>query len=124
MNQGRNCGPGSHFGEVNAVDKVKEKAPVRKELKEKVKTAPKELVRRGLEDGTQRLRGQLRDTAQRGQRDGYGGDQIEDAAWAGGAMGETRYPKAAEAEKGWQGQGNGAQFHNIPGIVNRATALG
>ncbi len=66
------------------MSKVKEKAPVGKQLKEKVQAAPKELFRRGLSDGTQRLRGQLRDTAQRGQRDGYGGDQIEDAAWAGG----------------------------------------
>ncbi len=44
---------------------------------------PKTLARRGLEDGTQRLRGELRDAAQGGQRDGYGGDQIEDAAAAG-----------------------------------------
>jgi len=53
-------------------------------LKEKIKAAPKELVRRGLDDGTERLRGQLRDTAQHGRADDYGGDQIEDTA-AGGA---------------------------------------
>lgn len=61
-------------------NKIKEKGPVRKELEKKVKAAPKELLRRGFSDGTQRLRGQLRDTAQRGQRDDCGGDQIEDAA--------------------------------------------
>ena len=34
-----------------------------------------------MDDGTERLRGQLRDTAQRGQQaDDYGGDRIEDAA--------------------------------------------
>ena len=56
---------------------------MRKKLKEKVQTAPKELARRGLVDGVERLRGQLRDTAQGGQTDRYGGDQIENAA-AGG----------------------------------------
>ena len=49
----------------------------------KVKAAPKELVRRGLDDGTERLRGQLRETAQRGQASDYGGDRIEDAAARG-----------------------------------------
>ena len=53
-------------------------------MKEKVKSAPKELIRRGLEDGTERLRLQFRDAAQQGQTDGYGGDQIGDAA-SGGA---------------------------------------
>ena len=52
-------------------------------MKEKVKAAPKELVRRGLDDGTERLRGQLRETAQRGQASDYGGDQIEDTAVGG-----------------------------------------
>lgn len=33
-----------------------------------------------MDDGIERLRGQLRETAQRGQADNYGGDQIEDAA--------------------------------------------
>lgn len=48
-----------------------------------MQAAPKELARRGLEDGIERLRGQLRDTAQGGQTDRYGGDQIQDTA-AGG----------------------------------------
>ena len=61
-------------------------------MKEKVKAAPKELVRRGLDDGTGRLRGQLRDTAQRGQRDDYGGDRIEDTA----AHGARRTERAVE----------------------------
>lgn len=33
-----------------------------------------------MEDGTERLRTQLRDAAQDGQQDEYGGDQLEDAA--------------------------------------------
>jgi len=52
-------------------------------LKEKAKAAPKQLIRRGLDDGTERLRGQLRETAQRGQASDYGGDRIEDAAARG-----------------------------------------
>ena len=52
-------------------------------MKEKAKVAPKQLVRRGLDDGTERLRGQLRETAQRGQASDYGGDRIEDTAARG-----------------------------------------
>ena len=52
-------------------------------MKERVKSAPKELIRRGLDDGTERLRGQLRDTAQHGQRDNFGGDQLGDAEVSG-----------------------------------------
>ena len=57
-------------------------------MKEKVKSAPKELIRRGLEDGTERLRLQFRDAAQQGQTDGYGGDRIEDAASGGARQAE------------------------------------
>ena len=66
------------------IEKIKEKHTGAKTMKEKVKSAPKELIRRGLEDGTERLRLQFRDAAQQGRQDGYGGDRIEDTA-AGGA---------------------------------------
>lgn len=62
------------------MDKIKEKPKVAGTVREKAKNAPKELVRRGMEDGTERLRSQLRDTAQNGQQDEYGGDRIEDTA--------------------------------------------
>lgn len=65
------------------MDKIKEKPKAASAVREKIKAAPKELVQRGLENSADRLRTQLRDTAQRGQRDEYGGDQIEDTA-AGG----------------------------------------
>ena len=52
-------------------------------MKERVKSAPKELIRRGLDDGTERLRGQLRDVAQHGQRDDFGGDQLGDVEVSG-----------------------------------------
>ena len=60
------------------MDKIKEKPQAASSVREKIKAAPKELVHRGLEDGTDRLRTQLRDAAQQGRRDDYGGDQIED----------------------------------------------
>ena len=39
-----------------SIAKIKEKRTVKGKLKEKAKAAPKELVRRGLNDGTERLR--------------------------------------------------------------------
>ena len=68
-------------------------------MKSKAQTAPKQLLRRGLDDGTERLRGQLRDASQRGQRDGYGGDQIEDAAWSGTRWGTRGIEKLLRAKK-------------------------
>ena len=62
------------------MDKIKEKPKVTSSVREKVKAAPKELARRTLTDGSERLRTQLRDTAQHGQRDEYGGDRVEDTA--------------------------------------------
>jgi hypothetical protein len=56
-------------------------------------------VRRGLDDGTERLRGQLRDTTQHGQRDDYGGDWIEDAAAAGGHRAEQAAEKLLKGKK-------------------------
>lgn len=52
-------------------------------LKERVESAPKKLIRRGLDDDIERLRGQLRDVAQHGQRDDFGGDQLGDAEVSG-----------------------------------------
>lgn len=60
------------------MDKIKEKPQATSSIREKITAVPKELVHRGLDDGTDRLRTQLRDAAQQGRRDDYGGDQIED----------------------------------------------
>ncbi len=65
------------------MEKIKEKPARSERIKEKVVSAPKELLRKGLDDGTDRLRTQLRDTAQQGHRDEYGGDDIEDTAVSG-----------------------------------------
>lgn len=74
------------------MDKIKEKPQATSSIREKITAAPKELVHRGLEDGTDRLRTQLRDAAQQGRRDDYGGDQIEDTA----AGGMRRMERGAE----------------------------
>ena len=70
------------------MDKIKEKPRGSSAVREKGVDA----VRRGLEGGADRLRTQLRDAAQQGQRDEYGGDQIEDAA----ACAPGRVVRAAE----------------------------
>ena len=46
---------------------------IRDSIKEKEVSTPRELLRKGLDDGSERLRTQLRDTAQHGQADEYGG---------------------------------------------------
>lgn len=74
------------------MDKIKEKPQATSSIREKITAAPKELVHRGLEDGADRLRTQLRDAAQQGRRDDYGGDQIGDVA----AGGMRRMERGAE----------------------------
>ena len=65
------------------MEKIKEKPALSERVKEKAVSAPKELLRKVLDDGSERLRTQLRDTAQQGRRDEYGGDAIEDTAASG-----------------------------------------
>ena len=63
--------------------KIKEKPTLSERIKEKTVSTPRELLRKGLDNGSERLRTQLRDTAQHGQADEYGGDTIEDTAARG-----------------------------------------
>ncbi len=65
------------------MEKIKEKPTLSERIKEKAVSTPRELLHRGLDDGSERLRTQLRDTAQHGQADEYGGDTIEDTAARG-----------------------------------------
>lgn len=65
------------------MERIKEKPTLGERVKEKAISAPKELLRKVLDDGSERLRTQLRDTAQQGRRDGYGGDAIEDTSASG-----------------------------------------
>lgn len=63
--------------------KIKEKPALSERIKEKAVSTPRELLHRGLDDGSERLRTQLRDSAQHGQADEYGGDTIEDTTARG-----------------------------------------
>lgn len=92
--------PGRCYG----IDKIKEKKPSKKGLKKRTVSAPKQLLRRGLDDGTERLRGQFREASQRGQRDDYGGDQIEDAAWDGSRRAERSAEKLLKKMRFSRGQ--------------------
>ena len=65
------------------MEKIKEKPALSQRVKEKAVSTPRELLHKGLDDGSERLRTQLRDTAQHGQADEYGGDAIEDTAASG-----------------------------------------
>lgn len=84
------------------MEKIKEKPTLGERVKEKAVSAPKELLRKGLDDGSERLRTQLRDTAQHGQADEYGGDTIEDTAASGLRRAEkelTRQRKKKQQEQ-------------------------
>ena len=86
------------------MEKIKEKPALSERVKEKAVSAPKELLRKVLDDGSERLRTQLRDTAQHGQADEYGGDAIEDTAASGLRRAEKellKQRKKKNAEQSW-----------------------
>lgn len=91
------------------MDKIKEKPQTVSGIREKVKAAPKELAHRGLEDGTNRLRTGLRDAAQQGRQDDYGGDRIEDTA----ADGMYRLGHGAE-KRIWEKRNNCTSGDSAP----------
>ena len=72
------------------VEKIKEKCPAPHKAKEKIQSAPKELLRRGLLDGTEKLYGQLRDTAQGGQREDTAADRVQDTTERGARLAVDR----------------------------------
>lgn len=92
-------------------------------VKEKAVSAPKELLRKGLDDGSERLRTQLRDTAQQGRRDEYGGDAIEDTAASGLHRAEKellkqRKKKNAEQSASPQGDASAPSSNsNVPPVI-------
>lgn len=55
-------------------------------LKATVQAAPKELLRRGLLTGTEKLKGQLRDAAEGGQRGDTEADRAQDTARMGARL--------------------------------------
>lgn len=71
------------MGGEGQIQKTKEKKPARKLAKEKIQAAPKELFRRGLLTGTEKLKGQLRDAAEGGRREDTETDRAQNAAQVG-----------------------------------------
>lgn len=110
------------------MEKIKEKPTLGERVKEKAVSAPKELLRKGLDDGSERLRTQLRDTAQQGRRDEYGGDAIEDTAASGLRRAEKellkqRKKKTKEQSASPQGDASAPSSNSDvpPGIRTRET---
>ena len=105
------------------MEKIKEKPTLGERVKEKAVSAPKELLRKGLDDGSERLRTQLRDTAQQGRRDEYGGDAIEDTAASGLHRAEKellkqRKKKNAEQSASPQGDASAPSSNsNVPPVI-------
>ena len=105
------------------MEKIKEKPTLGERIKEKAVSAPKELLRKGLDDGSERLRTQLRDTAQQGRRDEYGGDAIEDTAASGLHRAEKellkqRKKKNAEQSASPQGDASAPSSNsNVPPVI-------
>ena len=110
------------------MEKIKEKPAMGERVKEKAVSAPKELLRKGLDDGSERLRTQLRDTAQQGRRDEYGGDAIEDTAASGLRRAEKellkqRKKKNAEQSASPQGDASAPSSNSdVPPVIRTREA--
>lgn len=108
--------------------KIKEKPTLSERIKEKAVSTPRELLRRGLDDGSERLRTQLRDTAQHGQADEYGGDTIEDPAASGLRRAEKellkqRKKKNAEQSASPQGDASAPSSNSdVPPVIRTREA--
>lgn len=101
--------------------KIKEKPTLGERVKEKAVSAPKELLRKGLDDGSERLRTQLRDTAQQGRRDEYGGDAIEDTAASGLRRAEKELTRQRKKKPQEQAPEGGAP--TADGTVQKPSAI-
>lgn len=108
--------------------KIKEKPTLSERIKEKAVSTPRELLHRGLDDGSERLRTQLRDTAQQGRRDEYGGDAIEDTAASGLRRAEKellkqRKKKNAEQSASPQGDASAPSSNSdVPPVIHTREA--
>lgn len=110
------------------MERIKEKPTLGERVKEKAVSAPKELLHKGLDDGSERLRTQLRDTAQQGRRDEYGGDAIEDTAASGLRRAEKELPKQRKkknAEQSASPQGDASapsSNSDVPPVIHTREA--
>ncbi len=78
-----------------------------KSAKEKVWAAPKELLRRGLLTGTEKLKGQLRDAAEGGRRKDTEADRTQDTARMGARLAVDRLGRVVLGKKkvrNWSGE--------------------
>ena len=101
--------------------KIKEKPTLSERIKEKAVSTPRELLHRGLDDGFERLRTQLRDTAQHGQADEYGGDAIEDTAARGLRRAEKELTRQRKKKPQEQAPEGGAP--TADGTVQKPSAI-
>ena len=84
--------------------KVKEKRSGSRKVREKVQTAPKELLRRGLLTGAEKLKGQLRDAAEGGRREDTEADSAQDTAQRGARLAVDKLGRLARRkERTWSG---------------------
>lgn len=110
------------------MERIKEKPTLGERVKEKTVSAPKELLHKGLDDGSERLRTQLRDTVQQGRRDEYGGDTIEDTAASGLRRAEKellkqRKKKNAEQSASPQGDASAPSSNSdVPPVIRTREA--
>lgn len=81
------------------IKKVKEKPLGSKSAKEKVWAAPKELLRRGLLTGTEKLKGQLRDAAEGGRQKDTEADRTQDTAQMGARLAVDRLGRLVLGKK-------------------------
>ncbi len=68
-------------------------------MKGKIQAAPKELLRRGLLTGTEKLKGQLRDAAEGGRREDTEADRVQDTARMGACLAVDKLCRLALGKK-------------------------
>lgn len=76
-------------------------------MKGKIQAAPKELLRRGLLTGTEKLKGQLRDAAEGGRREDTEADRTQDTARMGARLAVDRLGRVVLGKKkvrNWSGE--------------------
>lgn len=93
-------------------------------LKAKVQAAPKELLRRGLLTGTEKLKGQLRDAAEGGQRKDTEVDRAQDTARMGARLAVDKLSRLALGKKkarSWSGEAGEPQVGSDPSAPGTQT---
>ena len=79
--------------------KVKEKPSITRKVSEKAKASPKELLRRGLLTGAEKLQGQLRDASQGGRQEDTEADHAQNTARTAARQTAYRLEKLVHGKK-------------------------